>query len=92
MKRNNISNWGYCFDETVVRSVTAALYREHRDERSYKKQLAREMLNDFIYVEELAPFIYEKYIKSRKYKDFTEFFPKILRFLKRKHPVKAKNR
>jgi len=85
MHRNGISNWNYCLDENIVRSVTAALYHQYRDERAFKKQMAKELMSDFIYVEELEPFIYSKYIKSKRYKDFTEFFPEILKYLERKH-------
>jgi hypothetical protein len=89
MKRNNIGNWTYCFDENLVRAITAVLYRKYRDQRSFKKQLAKELLSDFIYVEELEPFIYDQYFSSNKYKDFAAFFPRILQFLKEKHPQKV---
>ncbi|WP_276481661.1 DUF4932 domain-containing protein [Paraflavitalea pollutisoli] len=89
MRRNNISNWAYCLDENIVRSVTAALYRKYRDERSYKKQMAKELLSDFIYVEELEPFITKNYVNSGKYKDFAAFFPEILAFLKKAHPARV---
>ncbi|MCG2614584.1 DUF4932 domain-containing protein [Terrimonas sp. NA20] len=88
MKRNTIGNWRYCLDENIVRAVTATLYRQYRSERAYKKQLARELLSDFIYVEELESFIHEKYVQGKKYKTFAEFFPEILVFLKKKHPGK----
>jgi hypothetical protein len=90
MKRNSISNWRYCLDENIVRSVTAALYKQHRPERLYKRQMAKEVMSDFIYVEDLTPFILEKYVNSNKYKNFEEFFPQILKFLKEKHPKPAK--
>jgi hypothetical protein len=89
MKRNNISNWAYCFDENMVRSVTASLYRKYRTERAYKRQVARETASDFIYVEDLAPFIYDNYVNSKKYNNFADFFPEILHFLKNKYPQKA---
>jgi len=88
MRRNNISTWAYCLDENIVRSITAALYHKYRDNRSYRKQLASELLNDFIYVEELEPFIYSEYMGTGKYKDFVSFFPCILDFLEAKHPAK----
>ncbi|WP_114941472.1 DUF4932 domain-containing protein [Mucilaginibacter endophyticus] len=91
MRRNSISNWRYCFDENLVRSVTAALYHKYREPRAYKKQMAKELLSDFIYVEELAPFIYERYLESDKYKSFAEFFPEILTYLKQKHSSTDKN-
>ena len=86
MKRNNIGTWAYCFDENLVRAITAALYRKYRDPRAWKKQLAKELLSDFIYVEELEPFIYEQYLNTNKYKDFAAFFPHILQFLQQQHP------
>jgi hypothetical protein len=86
MQRNNISTWTYCFDENMVRAITASLYKKYRTERGYKRQLARETANDFIYVEDLAPFIYDNYINSTRYKTFADFFPEILKFLKSKYP------
>ncbi len=88
MKRNGITNWPYCFDENMVRSITACLYKEYRTERQFKRQVARETVSDFIYVEELTPFIYQNYILSKRYKNFEEFFPQILTFLKKEHPEK----
>jgi hypothetical protein len=89
MKSNNISNWRYCFDENVVRSVTAALYKKYRTDRQYKRQVATETANDFIYVEDLVPFIYDNYINSNTYKTFADFFPQVLKFLKKKYPLKG---
>jgi len=89
MKRNQISNWSYCFDESMVRSITAALYKKYRTERAYKRQVARQTASDFIYVDELAPFIYDNYISSPKYKNFADFFPEIIKYLQAKYPKKA---
>ena len=89
MKRNNIDTWAYCFDENMVRSVAAALYKKYRSERAFKRQQAREIASDFIYVEDLVPFIYDNYLQTDKYKDFAEFFPEILKYLKNKYPQKS---
>jgi len=86
MKQNHIGDWTYCFDENVVRSVTSALYHKYRTPRAYKRQVARETVNDFIYVEDLAPFIYDNYLNSNKYKTFADFFPEIIKFLQTKYP------
>ena len=89
MKRNQISNWAYCFDENMVRSITAALYKKYRTERAFKRQVARETASDFIYVEDLEPFIYDNYINSTRYKNFADFFPEVLKYLKNKYPKKG---
>ena len=89
MKRNSIETWAYCFDENMVRSITVVLYKKYRGERSFKRQQAREIASDFIYVEDLVPFIYDNYMQSSKYKDFAEFFPEILKYLKNKYPQKS---
>jgi len=89
MKRNNIGSWAYCFDENMVRSITASLYKKYRTERAYKRQVARETASDFIYVEDIAPFIYDNYISLNKYKTFADFFPEILEYLENKYPKKA---
>ena len=86
MKRNSISNWNYCLDENIVRSVTASLYQQYRTPRQFKRQIARETGSDFIYVEDISPFITSKYINSNKYKSFADFFPEILKYLKKKYP------
>lgn len=86
MKRNNISNWAYCFDENMVRSIVSAMYKKYRTERQFKRQMYREIGNDFIYVEDLTPFIYDNYLNNHKYKNFNEFFPQILKYLKKKYP------
>jgi hypothetical protein len=88
MKRNEISNWAYCFDENMVRSITAALYRKYRTERAYKRQVAREVASDFIYVDDLAPFIYDNYLNTNKYKTFADFFPQIIKHLQEEYPKK----
>lgn len=88
MKRNQISNWAYCFDENMVRSITAALYKKYRTERAYKRQVAREVASDFIYVDDLAPFIYENYLRTNKYKTFADFFPEIIKHLQAEYPKK----
>jgi len=89
MKRNNITTWEYCFDENLVRSISAVLYKKYRSERAFKRQQAREIASDFIYVEDLVPFIYDNYMQSNKYKNFAEFFPEILKYLKNKYPQKS---
>lgn len=89
MKRNTIGNWTYCLDENLVRSIVAALYKKYRTERQFKRQVARETASDFIYVEDLTPFIYNNYISTHKYKTFAGFFPEILKFMKKKYPHKA---
>lgn len=89
MKRNNISSWAYCLDENIVRSVTAALYKQYRTDRQYRKQVAKEVVSDFMYVDDLAPFIYDNYIQSHKYKTFAEFFPIILAHLRKEYPKRA---
>ena len=73
----------------MVRSITAALYKKYRTERAYKRQVARQTASDFIYVDELAPFIYDNYINSAKYKNFADFFPEIIKYLQAKYPKKA---
>lgn len=89
MQRNNISNWTYCLNENMVRSIVGALYHKYRTDRQFKRQVARETASDFIYVADLEPFIYDNYLKSNKYKSFDEFFPEILKFLKKTYPAKA---
>jgi hypothetical protein len=89
MKRNGIATWQYCMDENIVRSVVAALYKQYRTPRQFKRQFAREIGSDFIYVEDIEPLISDKYINSKKYKSFAEFFPEILSMLKKKYPHAA---
>jgi hypothetical protein len=88
MKRNNISNWAYCFDENMVRSITACLYKKYRTQREFRRQEAREIASDFIYVDDIEPFIYDNYISTNRYANFADFFPEIIKYLKEKYPKK----
>lgn len=83
MKRNQISNWEYCLNENIVRSVVACLKRRYKNYRQYEKTISREDASDFIYVNELAPFIWEEYVAGKKYADFIELFPVLLRELRK---------
>ena len=86
MKRNGIGSWEYCLNENIVRSIVAAIYKQHRTEREFKRQVAKETASDFIYVEELAPFIIANYGANRKYKRFEDLFPAMLVMLQKKFP------
>jgi hypothetical protein len=88
MKRNGISNWEYCLNENMVRAIVGNLYKTYKTEREFKRQVARETASDFIYVEDLVPFITEKYGPNKKYKNFDVFFPEMLKMLKKKYPKK----
>ena len=63
MKQQNINNWGYCLNENIVRGIVIALFRQHKTPRDTKKQVAQEILNDFIYAEDIGNLISEKYLK-----------------------------
>jgi Domain of unknown function (DUF4932) len=86
MKRQNINNWGYCMNENIVRGVVIALFRQYKTLREAKKQVAQEIMGDFIYAEDIANLISEKYIGNKKHKDFEVFFPEILKLLKKLYP------
>ena len=85
MKRNNISSWEYCLNENIVRSVVACLKRKYRGFRPYEKTISREDASDFIYVNDMAPFIWQEYTQSGKYADFGAFFPVLLNYLDKNH-------
>lgn len=84
LKRNNISNWEYCFEENVVRSVVACLIKKYSGDRKYEKEIDIQDYSDFLYVKPLAPFINDVYLHKNKYKNFDEFFPEILMLLAKK--------
>ena len=88
MKSQNISNWTYCLNENVVRGIVIALFKVYKGERAWKKQNAQEIINDFIYAEEISEMIFNEYINSSKYKSFNEFFPVLLNQLRKNHPLK----
>jgi len=88
MKRNNIGTWTYCINENMVRGITAALYKRYRTERQFKKQLAKETVNDFIYAEEICDLVYQQYLSTNQYKDFKAYFPVLLAELQKRHPSK----
>ena len=86
MKRNGIGSWEYCLNENVVRAVVGDMFRNYRTERQFKRQVAKETGSDFIYVEDIVPFISENYGQGKKYTKFDELFPAMLAMLKEKHP------
>lgn len=83
MRRNQINNWEYCLNENMVRSVVACLKGQYRNYRQYEKTISREDANDFIYVNDLAPFIWKEYVIEKKYADFASLFPVLLEQLKK---------
>lgn len=89
MKRNGIGNWNYCLNENLVRAIVGCLYQSYKTEREFKRQVAKETASDFIYVEDLVPFIREKYLGKKKYKNFEAFFPEILEFMKKRYKVNS---
>jgi hypothetical protein len=86
MKRNNINTWAHCFDENLVRGIVIALFRQYRSPREAHKQTAREVVGDFLYAEDIADVLSDKYIGKQTYADFSQFFPEILTYLSRKYP------
>jgi Domain of unknown function (DUF4932) len=86
MKRQNISNWNYCLNENMVRGVVIALFQQHKSKKEAKKQVAKEILGDFMYAEDIGGFITSEYVNTKKYKDFNALFPQILMMLKNKYP------
>lgn len=87
MKSQNISNWTYCLNENMVRGIVIALFKQYKDARSWKKQNAQEVLNDFIYAEEISEAIYTQYLHGNRYNNFEDFFPVLLLQLKQQHPL-----
>lgn len=83
MKRNSIGSWDYCLNENIVRSVVACLKRQYKNYRQYERTISREDSSDFIYVNELAPFIWKEYVEDRNYADFGSLFPALLEELKK---------
>lgn len=81
MRRNQISNWPYCAEENIVRSVVACLKGQYRGYRTYEKTISREDAADFIYVNDIAPLIRKEYMQGKTYRDFSEFFPVLLKHL-----------
>ena len=88
MKSQNISNWEYCLNENIVRGIVITLFKEYKTQREWKRQNAQEVLNDFIYAEDISNFILTDYIGSKKYKSFDEYFPVLLNELSQKYPNK----
>lgn len=89
MKSQNISSWTYCLNENVVRGIVIALFKQHKVERAWKRQNAQEVLNDFVYAEDISNIVLTDYIGSKKYPNFDAFFPVLLLKLKKLHPAKT---
>ena len=86
MLRNGIGSWEYCLNENVVRAIVGDMNKKYRTDRQFKRQVARETASDFIYVEDLVPFIADNYGPGKKYTSFDKFFPTMLTMLKDKYP------
>lgn len=89
MKSQNISSWTYCLNENVVRGIVIAMFKEYKTERAWKRQNAQEVLNDFVYAEDISKIILKEYLGNKKYPSFDAFFPVLLRQLKKLHPAKT---
>lgn len=86
MKRNNIHTWAHCFDENLVRGIVIALFRQYQSPKETRKQIARETIGDFQYAEDIANAISRNFTGHSTYRDFSEFFPKILTYLAQTYP------
>lgn len=91
IKNNNISNWEYCLNENVVRGIVISLFKAHKTNRAWKKQNAREIVNDFIYAEFISECVTKEYIKDNKYNDFAEYFPVLLEKIAKEFPKEKLN-
>ena len=89
MKAQNIRTWAYCLNENVVRGVVLALFKQHKSARAWKRQNAQEVLNDFVYAEDISQIIGADYLGRKKYPTFEAFFPVLLRKLQKRHPAKT---
>lgn len=89
MKSQNINDWTYCLNENVVRGIVIALFKQYKTERAWKRQNAQEVLNDFVYAEDISSIVLTDYIGNKKYPNFDAFFPVLLLKLKKLHPAKA---
>ena len=89
MKSQNIKDWTYCLNENVVRGVVIALFKQHKSERAWKRQNAQEVLNDFVYAEDISTILLKDYVGNKKYLTFEAFFPVLLSKLQKLHPAKA---
>ncbi|MEM9931947.1 MAG: DUF4932 domain-containing protein, partial [Bacteroidota bacterium] len=57
MQRQNISTWHYCFEENLVRGIVIALNGQHRTHRQRRVQAAKELINGFLYAEDIAAWL-----------------------------------
>lgn len=89
MKNQNITTWRYCLNENVVRGVVIALFKVYKPERAWRRQGAQEVLNDFIYANDISAIILADYVGKKKYPNFAAFFPVLLRKLQQRYPAKT---
>lgn len=87
MKRQRISTWTYCLNENIVRGIVIALFKKYKNQRAWKKQNAAEILNGFIYAEDISNFILQDYLDHNDYKNFDEYFTVLLQKLRGKYPM-----
>jgi len=65
MRRQNIDDWSYCFEENLVRGIVISLSKKHLSQRRYKEAAAKEWSSGFIYAEDIADWLSENYLADK---------------------------
>jgi hypothetical protein len=85
MKRQSIDTWSYCFEENLVRGIVIALTGNHRTPRKQREQAAKELMNGFIYAEDIAEWINDVYLQAGNKQTLRELLPKLVAMLDKKY-------
>lgn len=81
LRRQNIDDWSYCFEENLVRGIVIALTKQYRSNREYREQNAKEILSGFLYAEAIADWLEPHYIHDNESRSLEELLPHLIVFL-----------
>lgn len=85
MKRQSIDTWHYCFEENLVRGIVIALTGEHRTPRQRREQAAKELVNGFLYADDIAAWLKAVYLRKGNQQTLRELLPALVEMLDDKY-------
>lgn len=85
MKRQSIDTWNYCFEENLVRGIVINLTGQHRTPRKLREQAAKELINGFLYAEDIAAWLNQVYLRPGSKQTLRELLPELVKMLDEKY-------
>ncbi|MEM8585042.1 MAG: DUF4932 domain-containing protein [Bacteroidota bacterium] len=88
LRRQNINDWAYCFEENLVRGIVISLIGRYSTPLSRRYQNAEELSAGFIYAEFISHWIDEKYLGDTSFRPWNYWLPILLSDLKNEFPTR----